>query len=118
MPWGWGWRPGWGRSRGWWGGVQYVLPAKVPEGAKPLALLPPGSRGRIVAVAAGHGASMRAMSLGLVPGTLVEVVENNMEYPWSPVIVRVHGVEIALGRGLAMKIFVLPESNGGGREPS
>jgi len=91
----------------------------LPEGVRPLALLPPGARARIAAIAAGEGATRRALSLGLAPGTVVEVVENNLEYPWTPVLVRVHGTIIAVGRGLAHKILVEPlEASGGPRGPA
>lgn len=123
----WGWRGGWkgkGGGRGYGGMGQALAYYRLPEGSRPLAILPPGSRGRVVAILAGPGAMRRAYSLGLTPGVLVEVVENNPAYPWTPVIVRVHGMEVAVGRGLASKIYVLPEGpspevpGGGPGEPS
>lgn len=122
----WGWRGGWRGKGGWggWGqgwGQQALAYVRLPEGARPLAMMPPGSRGRIVAIVAGPGAMRRAYSLGLTPGVSVEVVENNPSYPWTPVIVRVHGMEVAVGRGLASKIYVVPEpgaATGGSAGPS
>ncbi len=70
----------------------------------PLSTLPPGTRARIVSVIGGRGAVRRAMEMGLVPGAIVEVVSNNA----GPLIVRVSGTMIALGRGLAHKILVEP----------
>ena len=92
---------------------------QLPEGAVPLSMLPPGRKARIVAVMAGWRASQRALSLGLAPGMVIEVVENNHWYPWTPIIVKVHGVHVAVGRGLASKIYVLPlDSSGGPGGPS
>lgn len=70
----------------------------------PLTALPPGAKARIVAVIGGRGAARRAMEMGLVPGAIVEVVNNHP----GPLIVRVSGTMIALGRGLAHKILVEP----------
>ena len=110
----WGWRPwrrGWGR--GWRGGPPAITPAiaypqQIPEEAIPLERVPTGTRARVVAVLAGMGAANRIFQMGIVPGTIVEVVENNLMYPWTPVLVRVHGMTVAIGRGLASKILVVP----------
>ncbi len=70
----------------------------------PLSALPPGSRARIVALNGGYGSMRRLMEMGLTPGTVVEVVRNGP----GPIILRVRGAMIALGRGLASKILVEP----------
>ncbi len=70
----------------------------------PLASLRPGSRARIVAVLGGRGAARRAMEMGLTPGAEVEVVA----VTGGPVVVRVRGTLVAIGRGLAEKILVEP----------
>ena len=70
----------------------------------PLDRLPPGARGEIVDVAwRGHGFLHRLYQMGLTPGTVVEVVAN---YGRGPLIVRVRGVETAIGRGIASRILV------------
>lgn len=106
---------GWGRGGGWWGKVSWPLwrpqpPAREPMelyvGAFPLSLAKPGDRVVVKTIMAGQGAYYRALSLGIAPGTIIEVVDNTLQYPWSPIIVRVRGVEVALGRGLASKIIV------------
>ncbi len=66
----------------------------------------PGDKVVVKAIMAGQGAYYRALSLGIAPGTTIEVVENTLQYPWSPIIIKVRGVEIALGRGMAHKIIV------------
>ncbi len=69
-----------------------------------LDLVPPGGRVRIVDLRGGRELVSRLMQMGLHPGAIVEVVENSK----GPVLVRVRGVVIALGRGLARKIVVMP----------
>lgn len=73
-------------------------------GVSRLSMMPPGSRAVVVDIAAGPGLRSRLMQMGLVPGTLVEVVRNGP----GPVLVRVRGVVVALGRGIADKIVVRP----------
>ncbi|ABM80036.1 putative FeoA domain - Fe2+ transport [Hyperthermus butylicus DSM 5456] len=74
--------------------------------AVPLVALPPGSRARILTVTnGGHGVRMRLLQMGLTPGAVVEIVEN---YGRGPILVRVRGAVIALGRGLAEKVLVEP----------
>ncbi len=107
---------GWGRGRGggrrgWGSGVigpvpPQVVPYQPPQGTLPLERVPGGAKVRIVSILAGYGATSRAYQMGLAPGTIVEVVENNLLYPWTPIIVSVHGLQVAIGRGLASRIFV------------
>ncbi|MEB3806962.1 MAG: ferrous iron transport protein A [Desulfurococcales archaeon] len=111
MAWNW-WGRGRGRGRmGWgpgWGPLppQVLQPPELEPGLMPLSLAPQGARVVVRAIVAGQGAYYRILSLGIAPGTELEVVENLMTYPWSPVIVRVRGVEVALGRGMADKVLV------------
>jgi len=65
--------------------------------------VPEGSRAVVVDVAEqGWGLRKRLLEMGLVPGTTVEVVRNSR----GPILVRVRGATLALGRGLARKIVV------------
>lgn len=48
--------------------------------------------------------------MGFAPGSEVEVIANKR----GPVVVRVRGVTVALGRGVAAKILVRPAGGGGG----
>lgn len=59
-------------------------------------------------ILAGWGATSRLAGLGIAPGVELEVVSNDLAYPWTPVIVRVGGVEVAIGRGVASRIIVEP----------
>ncbi|QUL98838.1 MAG: ferrous iron transport protein A [Candidatus Fermentithermobacillus carboniphilus] len=55
-------------------------------------------------IAAGEGATRRLLDLGVYPGVRVSVIAS---HPWrGPVVVRVGGTRVALGRGLARKILV------------
>jgi len=115
------WSPGRGGWRGPWSQAALGDPQwrwavggtpvrSVPEGSVPLSMLPPGSRGTVTVVLAGWRALERLEALGIVPGASVEVVENRLDAPWSPIIVRVGGVEVALGRGMASKVYVRLEA--------
>jgi len=61
-------------------------------------------RARIVNIYGGRGLIRKLYSLGLLPGEIVRVV-NNMG---GPILVEVRGSRVAIGRGMAMKIYVEP----------
>jgi len=69
----------------------------------PLAIIQAGRRVRIISVNAGHGLQGRLASMGLVPGTEIEVIRNSLH---GPFIIAVKGSRIMLGRGMAQKIIV------------
>jgi len=69
-----------------------------------LTAMPPGSRAVVANILAGPGLKSRLMQMGIVPGEVVEVVSNGP----GPILVRIRGVVIALGRGVADKITVHP----------
>lgn len=68
-----------------------------------LAFLGEGNRARIIRVLGGRGMVGRLTTMGLLPGREVVVVRNQMA---GPLIVSVRGSQLALGRGLAMRILV------------
>lgn len=70
----------------------------------PLSSLPAGSRARVVDIRGGYGFRRRLFEMGLTPDTVVEVLANS----WGPILVRVRGTVIAIGRGMAHKILVEP----------
>ena len=83
-----------------------MAPGVQPARHVPLVALPPGARGRVVGVVGGGmNLRMRLLQMGITPGALVEVVDNHGR---GPVLVRVRGTVIALGRGVAEKIIVEP----------
>ncbi|QOR94637.1 ferrous iron transport protein A [Thermosphaera chiliense] len=70
--------------------------------------------GRVVKVLGYEGRGgwvYRMYQMGLVPGSIIEVLVNNWR---GPVIVRVMGVEVAVGRGLARRIRVQVVGEGAG----
>ncbi len=70
--------------------------------------------GRVVKVLGYEGRGgwvYRMYQMGLVPGSIIEVLVNNWR---GPVIVRVMGVEVAVGRGLARRVRVQVVGEGAG----
>ena len=77
------------------------------EISMPLMMLQKGESGIIAQkVMGGHGACRRLNELGLIPGTRIEMIN---KINGGPVIIRVKGSKLALGRGLANKIRVIIE---------
>ena len=74
------------------------------KNTKSLLQLHVGKKGKIVCISGGQGACKRLNELGLVPGVEVELVNKISS---GPVMVRVKGSKLALGRGLAQKIEVI-----------
>jgi len=72
-------------------------------GATPLSALRAGEHGVVVRVAGGRGLLGRMTALGFTPGAEVTVVQN---FGRGPLIVRVRGTRVALGRGEAGRIYV------------
>jgi len=68
----------------------------------PLASAPPGRRCRVVNIVGGLGITQRLYEMGLTPGSVVEVESSG----GGPVVVKVRGVSIVIGRGMASKIIV------------
>lgn len=78
--------------------------AASAKAAKPLCSLQAGQKGRIVYVAGGMGALRRVMELGLTKGTVVQVLR--ISKYGCPIALRARGCEIAIGKGIAEKIYV------------
>ena len=82
-------------------------PAKIPPekgSIVPLAYLRPGDEGVIVSIIGGRGILRRLVDLGLTPGTKVFVVKSSPFH--GPLEIAVRGSDLALGRGVAMKVLV------------
>ena len=90
---------------------------KVEDSKLPLSALTDGETGIITSVGTGqgrgqgrgHGKSCgfekRLMDMGLTPGTEVKVVKTSPFH--GPLEVTVRGSRLALGRGIAKRIFVM-----------
>lgn len=68
----------------------------------PLIDLHPGEKGTIRSIQGGHKIHQRLCELGLTVGTEIELVSNNA----GPIIVKVRGSKLALGRGISTSVFV------------
>jgi methylmalonyl-CoA/ethylmalonyl-CoA epimerase len=75
---------------------------------KPLTSLEFGERGIIREIQGGCRMQKRLLALGIFPGK--EIVKLNAMAISGPVIIRINGCEIALGRGMAKRILVEPEA--------
>jgi len=63
-----------------------------------------GESGIVTAIHGGHGFQRRLHSMGLHVGDLVQVTERA---PFGgPIMIRVHGAEFVIGRGVAARILV------------
>jgi len=67
-------------------------------------MLKPGERAKIVHIEGGPGIVRKLALMGFTPGTVVEVLSVFR----GPILVRVRGGVIALGRGVARRIIVEP----------
>jgi ferrous iron transport protein A len=77
--------------------------------AIPLAMLRENCEAVIVEVRGGMGLTRRLTEMGFTNGARVKILHST---PPGPILVMVRGSRIALGRGLAMKIFVNPIEGG------
>lgn len=68
----------------------------------PLAMLPPGAKGKVVNVLGGRGAVMKLMAMGIVPGKEIKVEGKR----GGAMLVSINGTKFVIGRGLAMKVMV------------
>lgn len=62
-----------------------------------------GERAHITDIQVGKAELTRCTSLGLTPGVEVTMIQN---FGHGPLILRVRGTQIALGRGQARKLFI------------
>ncbi len=70
---------------------------------RPLSVVKAGEKVRLVYVDAGHGLRGRLMALGLVPGTILTIINNDQP---GPFVISVKNTKVMLGRGMANKIIV------------
>ncbi len=90
-------------------GYTDFLKMNINSAAIPLHLLPPGKEGSVYAVLGpGKGVQLRLAALGLRPGTHVRVLGRGPGH--GPLLVEVDGTRVALGRGVAKRILIIPAS--------
>ncbi len=68
----------------------------------PLSMLAEGEEGKIVSIMGGHGLTRRLAELGFNLDMKVKVLRASS----GPIVVLVRDCRIAIGRGVAMKIFL------------
>ena len=81
-----------------------TLPPGAPIDVVPLTSLLDGRKGIISFIGGGRGASQRLADLGLTPRTEVTVVRSALFR--GPLMVSVRGTTLAIGRGVAARVFV------------
>ncbi|MBN1330534.1 MAG: FeoA domain-containing protein [Candidatus Heimdallarchaeota archaeon] len=77
---------------------------ELEKSAKSLLQLMVNEKGIIVLITGGRTACKRLNEMGLVPGTEIELVNKINS---GPVMIKVKGSKLALGRGLACKVMVI-----------
>lgn len=68
----------------------------------PLSMLSEGEEGKIVSIRGGRGLLRRLAELGFNPDTKVKVLRATS----GPFVIMLRGSRVAIGRGVAMRIFV------------
>ncbi len=63
-----------------------------------------GRRGRVVAIDGGRQVRQKLNTMGVHVGDLIQITRSGIMK--GPIIMSVHGVEIAIGRGMADKVLV------------
>jgi len=80
---------------------------KRPRGGRmTLAQLGAGRSARVLGVEGGWGLRRNLEQLGIHPGDIVAVARTGAFH--GPILVEVHGSRVALGRGVAGRIYVEP----------
>jgi ferrous iron transport protein A len=80
-------------------------PQAEPPPGMPLTLVKVGQRVHLAAVEAGCGLRGRLLAMGFVPGIEVEVIHKPLA-AHGPILVRIGNSRVALGWGMAQKIYV------------
>ncbi|HDL50412.1 MAG TPA: hypothetical protein ENG37_00185 [Firmicutes bacterium] len=62
-----------------------------------------GDEGEVVSIRGGRGMVQRLLDMGLTPGTRIMVIR---KAPFGPLEISVRGYHLALGRGIAQRIWV------------
>ncbi len=74
------------------------------EETSTIADLDTGEEGKVTFIVGGRGLIRRLSEMGLTPGTKVKIVRNAPFH--GPIEIKVRGVSLALGYGVATKVFI------------
>jgi len=80
-----------------------------PEKVIPLDILVQNQEAIVVRINAGQNALTRLCHLGLTPGVLVKKIASAPFF--GPIEIRVRDTLLAIGRGLARKVLVIPRTD-------
>jgi ferrous iron transport protein A len=69
----------------------------------PLAIARAGELVTVTGIKAGYGLQKRLADMGLTPGVQIKVMNSQMT---GPLLIDLRGSRVALGRGIALKIYV------------
>ena len=65
-----------------------------------------GDRARVVEVHGGRGLQRRLAHMGVHPGDIITISQSGIFR--GPLLIEIHGFQIALGRGVARRVIVAP----------
>ena len=74
------------------------------NGILPLTMISPGQTVKLVEISTGRKLKHRLTELGLTPGVELQVMQDQ----GGPLLLSVYNSRLALGRGMANKIMVMP----------
>lgn len=72
--------------------------------AQPLLFFNEGCKGKVYDIVGGRSFSKRLFEMGFNSGQEVEIIKNDI----GPLIVGLDGSRVAIGRGMAQKILLVP----------
>ncbi len=87
--------------------IEHHIDEEKIENLVSLLTLNVGEKGEIVLIRGGRGLIQRLCDLGLTPGTEIRVIR---KLPFGPVEILLRGYNLALGRGVANRIWVKRKS--------
>ncbi len=74
------------------------------NGILPLTMISPGQTVKLIEISTGRKLKHRLTELGLTPGVELQVMQDQ----GGPLLLSVYNSRLALGRGMAHKIMVVP----------
>jgi Fe2+ transport system protein FeoA len=78
-----------------------------PDNCIPLTKAKTGQQLELIKIDAGKKVTHRLLDMGLIPGTQLHILQDS----GGPMLIVVRETRLALGRGLASKLLVSPQSH-------
>jgi len=79
----------------------------IPKTLMPLSLVPANATVVLQRVRGGQGVNTHLAAMGLLPGVRIDVRHNDLR---GPVLIGLNDSRLALGRGMAQKLYVQEDS--------